>query len=307
MDLKELAGIRAICETGSFRKAALSLGVSQPTLSARIARLEDVLGAALFEREGGRSRPTTLALQVVSRTAALMDEAGRIDNEIRRLAEGDSGLVRVGLAPGPAHSLAVTLLAEITTALPDVSLEVAISTPQRLIEWMTGDELDVAVSPTPGPVDPLRLNIEPLFDDEIVFVARSDHPLFQLHAPTIDQVFRYPVVLSGIGSRYKAILADMFSVDIDRTPGRITGLNFDLCLSIVMRGRHFTVGPRFVFRDELERQTLRALDVEVPFRHAISLLSRRDALPLPAVDKIKQLVRSTLGQSAKSEPHESEG
>jgi DNA-binding transcriptional LysR family regulator len=216
-----------------------------------------------------------------------------------------SGLVRLGLAPGPAHSLAETLLAEITTVLRDVSLEVSISTPQRLIEWVLGDDLDVAISPSPGPVDPLRLMVEPLFDDGIVFVARSDHPLFQLRAPTIAQVFDYPVVLSGIGSRYKAIRANTFEVDLDRTPGRIMGLSFDLCLSIVMQGRHFTVGPRFVFRDELERQTLRALNVEVPFHHAIALLSRRDALPLPAVERIKQIVRDTLGQTAGSRPDES--
>jgi DNA-binding transcriptional ArsR family regulator len=58
MDTQDFSGIHAICETGRFRKATLNLGISQPTLSARIARLEDALGARLFERRRGRSIPS---------------------------------------------------------------------------------------------------------------------------------------------------------------------------------------------------------------------------------------------------------
>mgnify|MGYP003403565181 CR=1 FL=1 len=45
MDVSDLLDIKAICDAGSYRKAAEALGVTQPTLSNRIAYLEGKLGA----------------------------------------------------------------------------------------------------------------------------------------------------------------------------------------------------------------------------------------------------------------------
>ncbi len=294
MNLQDFAGIRAICETGSFRKAALRLGVSQPTLSARIARLEDLLGARLFERDRGRSHPTALAQQVVSRSAALMNESGRIESEIKRLAEGETGLVRIGLAPGPAHSLADVLIDRIIAMHPTVSLEVSIGTPQRLVEWLAKSDLDFAIGPVPRELAEHRVEFEPLFEDDIVFVARADHPLIEAGSATIRQVFDYPMALSAMGSRYKEILENTFHVDVEKCAGRIVGLSFELCIATALRGKHVAIGPRFVFRRELDEQTLKVVNVTVPVRHTIALLSRRNAFPLPAVEKIKQVVRDTL-------------
>ena len=75
MDLRDLLDVKAVCDAGSFRKAAQSIGVSQPTLSNRIAYLEDRLGARLFDRDHSRSRPTQLAEIIASRVAA--HRAGR--------------------------------------------------------------------------------------------------------------------------------------------------------------------------------------------------------------------------------------
>ena len=69
MNVRDFLDVRVICETGSLRKAAVVLGVTQPTLSNRIAHLEDQLGAPLFDRSRGQSQPTDLALFIARRAA----------------------------------------------------------------------------------------------------------------------------------------------------------------------------------------------------------------------------------------------
>ena len=99
MNVRDLLDVRVICETGSLRKAATVLGITQPTLGNRIAHLEDQLGAPLFDRSRGQSRPTDLALFIAGRAETLSDEAKRLTREIRRVASGNTGLVRIGLGP----------------------------------------------------------------------------------------------------------------------------------------------------------------------------------------------------------------
>ncbi len=58
MDVKLLEAFRAVVDHRSVTAAASVLGVTQPAVSTQIARLEEMIGFALFERSGGRLKPT---------------------------------------------------------------------------------------------------------------------------------------------------------------------------------------------------------------------------------------------------------
>ena len=103
MDVSDLLDIKAICDAGSYRKAAETLGVTQPTLSNRIAHLEDKLGAQLFDREHGRSRPTELAVLIADRAEIIGRDAALLSKDIVRLASGQSGVVRIGMGLSLIH------------------------------------------------------------------------------------------------------------------------------------------------------------------------------------------------------------
>ncbi|WP_299747052.1 LysR family transcriptional regulator [uncultured Tateyamaria sp.] len=77
--LPEYEALRALMESGTTSKAALRLGLSQSAISRSIASLEARLGRILFERDGGRLRPTTEAAQLNKRLDPLFEALDRID------------------------------------------------------------------------------------------------------------------------------------------------------------------------------------------------------------------------------------
>ena len=118
MNVRDLLDVKVICESGSLRKAALVLGVTQPTLSNRISHLEDQLGSRLFDRSRGQSRPTDLALFIARRSDVISVEASRLVQDIRRVASGQRGLVRIGVGPIPARMLLARIAVDDQRAIP---------------------------------------------------------------------------------------------------------------------------------------------------------------------------------------------
>ncbi len=176
MNVRDLLDVGVICETGSLRKAATVLGITQPTLGNRIAHLEDQLGAPLFDRSRGQSRPTDLALFIAGRAASLSDDAKRLTREIRRVATGNTGLVRIGLGPTPTRLLLASIVADINERWPGISLEMVSGYTAQLAEALLQRELDLLVCP-PMDVRHDAIASEPLLETDIVVVVGADHPM----------------------------------------------------------------------------------------------------------------------------------
>ena len=58
MNLRDLRYLLAVAEHEHFGRAAQACGISQPTLSVQMRKLEDLLGVTLFERSSKRVAPT---------------------------------------------------------------------------------------------------------------------------------------------------------------------------------------------------------------------------------------------------------
>lgn len=78
MTLQQLKYVMALDRHRSFARAAEECGVTQPTLSGMIAKLEDELGVRLFDRSGRRVAPTAIGTRIVRQAAVTLAEADRI-------------------------------------------------------------------------------------------------------------------------------------------------------------------------------------------------------------------------------------
>ncbi len=97
MDLRSLRYFIAVLEAGSLSRAAGSLFVAQPALTAQIKKLEAELGAQLFERSHAGVTPTPAGLQLYDDARRLLSDAAAMRDRIQRLPEGPEGSVTVAV------------------------------------------------------------------------------------------------------------------------------------------------------------------------------------------------------------------
>ncbi|TVL91454.1 LysR family transcriptional regulator [Streptomyces sp. SAJ15] len=179
LEVRHLRAICAIADTGSLHRAARQLGLTQPSLTTQLQRIENSLGGMLFSRERTGCRPTPLGSVVLSRARPLIAEMSALITEAKAAAARAAGpRLRIGSTasralPGWLSRLRVRLPDTETTLHMDVSA-------QRLLRLVAAGQLDVAfVHEVEG--SPLRvpegLTLEVLVEREPQFVSMAvDHP-----------------------------------------------------------------------------------------------------------------------------------
>ncbi|BCJ27278.1 LysR family transcriptional regulator [Actinocatenispora sera] len=184
LELRHLRLVCAIAEEPSLTRAAARLGVSQPSLSATLQRIERRLGGQLFERERTGMRVTELGAYLVSSARVVLADMESLLAGADARTRAPAGALRIGACPG---AIGPNLARGITEILPtdDVTLEVAgigqlaQDLESRRLDFAVLDECAGVPLPTSDRLDTRLLVAEP------VFVALSEgHPLAE--RPTVE-------------------------------------------------------------------------------------------------------------------------
>jgi DNA-binding transcriptional LysR family regulator len=173
IELRHLAALAAVAETGSFGRAAARLGFTQSAVSQQIAALERVVGEPVFDRPGG-PRP----VEITAAGDVLLGHARVVLGRLRE-AEQDLAALRAGeqgrIAIGTFQSVSVKILPAVLTALkverPGVEVHLIELTDQmELIDQVVSGALDLTFVNT---VEDPRLVTEFLFADPIMHVTAA--------------------------------------------------------------------------------------------------------------------------------------
>ncbi|MEU1124679.1 LysR family transcriptional regulator [Streptomyces sp. NPDC005899] len=181
LEVRHLRALCAIADTGSLHQAARRLGVSQPSLTTQLQRIEKALGAELFRRERTGCRPTLLGRAVLGRARPLVDGMSSLVGAAMAEAEAArAGAARLRIG-STASRVIGDWLRRLRVRLPgtDISLRVDVSA-RALLRAVAAGRLDVAfvheVEGCPLEIpDGLRQRV--LLDREPQFISLSrDHP-----------------------------------------------------------------------------------------------------------------------------------
>ncbi|QPP05689.1 LysR family transcriptional regulator [Streptomyces bathyalis] len=117
LEVRHLRVIRAVADAGSLTRAAAVLGLSQPSLTAQLQRIERMLGGPLFVRHRGGASPTALGELVVAKARELLPQLDSVQQEVlSHLGFSDGRLsLRYVANPGP---LMVRLLGPLRSLFP---------------------------------------------------------------------------------------------------------------------------------------------------------------------------------------------
>src|SRR6202049_2258338 len=99
MEIHQLRYFCAVAETNSFSRAAVQTHVSQPSLSQQILKLEDELGARLFDRLGRSVRLTELGKTFLPRARAVLRELEAARGDVAEQKDSVGGSVTIGVIP----------------------------------------------------------------------------------------------------------------------------------------------------------------------------------------------------------------
>ena len=146
-----LRTLTAVLQTGSFAVAARRLGYTPSAVSQQIAALERAAGLPLFEREAHGIRPTPAAAWLRGRGQEVLAALGALQDDLRGLADGVTGTVRLGSFPTAGEHLLPAALAALAAGAPSVEVLLDEGEPDELVPRVhDGDSTSPWSTDTPG-------------------------------------------------------------------------------------------------------------------------------------------------------------
>jgi len=194
-EFKQLAWFRAVATEKNFTRAAESLGVSQPALSRAIQKLETQFDQPLFERRPREVVLTEMGERFYVRAVQIID---LVDDTFTELSDaGTHGTVRLAVIPTIAPYLLPRLLKSFAAKNPNVSVVVQEETTRNILSSCKNGEVDLAILALPISVK--YMEIEQLFEEELVLVMPNGHELEKKKTISLKDVESFPFVMLGQG------------------------------------------------------------------------------------------------------------
>jgi DNA-binding transcriptional LysR family regulator len=177
MDLRQLRYFLAVADAGHITRAAEQLGLQQPPLSQQIKALESRLGVTLFERHAKGVALTEAGRLLQGEARQLVAQADALQRRMAQVAAGLQGPLKLGFtSSAAAHAFLPRVLRECRQQYPGIQLELAEFNAAELTEQVLASKLHCGFLRVPVAA-PAGLVFETLFDEPVLLVLPSDHPL----------------------------------------------------------------------------------------------------------------------------------
>lgn len=253
-----LAGLRAfvaVAEKQHFGSAAMSLGVSQSTLSQALSALESGLGVQLIERSTRRVLVTAAGEALLPAAQAVIEAADSFTAAAAGSADPLHGTVRLGLIPTVAPYLLPTLLTGLSERLPGLSLRVIEDQTERLVTGLREGSIDAALIALPA--NAAGMTEIAVYDEDFVLALPAGHPLDGKRRVAPTALAELPLLLLDEGH----CLRDQ-ALDVCRTAGvhpdvaNTRAASLATAVQCVAGGLGVTLIPRSAVPVESERSRL---------------------------------------------------
>lgn len=196
MELRQLRQFLVVAETLNFHRAAEALHLSQPPLSLSMRRLEEELGAALFERhargvsltEAGRAalapaRETLIAAEILAQT-------------VREIIGGERGRIGIGFVSSATYALVPAIVSRIHSRLPNLELSLKETTGIEALRGLDDGQFDACLI-RPPIVSRTQIRITALPREPFMLLVPLDHSLARAEAVGLEMLGSEPFVMYG--------------------------------------------------------------------------------------------------------------
>ena len=192
-EIQQLQYFLAVARAKSFSRAAEDLAISQPTLSRAVQKLEEAIGEPLFERKPREVTLTDLGELFFDRVERIVIQIDDLQLELSD--SGQKGRIRVAVIPTIAPYLLPKLLDEFARQYPNVSVIIQEDTTANILTMCKHGEVDLAI--LAQPINIKYMEIENLFEEELLLVFPKGHQLEKKSKINLQDVQEYPFLMLG--------------------------------------------------------------------------------------------------------------
>jgi len=274
VDLGQLEALIQVATHRSFSRAAEALGLTQPSVTARIQSLERDLGEPLFERNGRGVRLTEVGASFLPHAQRVLQALQDGRDAVHALRQLEAGTLRLAAAPTISTYVLPGLLKEFRSRYPQLEVSVRTEYSDQIVQMVLADEAEVGLERSISHPDAVTV---PLYEDEVVLVTSSDHPFAERASVSIEEIGQRRLIMFNRGSSYYTLVDNAL-----RQAGALVSPtmeldNMEATKKMVDDGLGIAFLPKVAVERELERGELRLVQVTgmaMP-RRQIAMIYRR--------------------------------
>lgn len=230
VSLRDLALVQAVHRHGSFNSAARAMHISPSGLSHQVQKVEQALGAPVFERGGRRIVPTAGGKRLLDQIDAVLAAAEHLQQVARAGSVAFGGELRLGVPASVGPYLLPHVIAPFRQHFPGARLSLSEGKPKGLLRRLHEGELDAVLAPPPAAVAS-GIAGRALFFDPWEIMLRADHPL----------AGKATVALSQLAPGEATVMAE-YHPDGEPVTGQVQDVSLESLAALVeLRGGHALV------------------------------------------------------------------
>jgi DNA-binding transcriptional LysR family regulator len=316
--LAQIEGFIEIARQGNMRRAALALSLSQPALTARIQALEEELGTGLFRRTHSGMVLTPAGRAFLPHADRAMEAIRSGGSLVRELEHGVTGELALAVAPAVSAYVLPEILVRFTERHPDVRLLVRTGHSEEIVDLVARGEVELGIV---RQLRDARVRRRPLYEDELLLVARPDHPFAVAGAVDVSEIRHAQLILFDRTSSYYDVTNALFRVAGVVPRGVMEVDNIEAAKRMVERGLGVALLPGTAVADSIEVGSLREIELigTVTIRRRIEAVERPGPRPpwpfletlWGLLDRIPELIPRALpvpgGDRLRARPFEPPG
>lgn len=204
LNLRDIRAFVTVANAGNFTRAAARLHLSQPALTVQIRRLEETVGARLFDRNSRTVALTQTGRELLPLLQRSLDDMERVLRDARALGDGSSGTVRLACLPTFAASALPDLIQAFRKRVPQAQFQIRDVVASTVNALVRNEEADIGL--TGGDTFDAALEVLVQGADRLVVVCPKDHALARKRRVSVSDVAASPLVLTAQGTSVRSVV-----------------------------------------------------------------------------------------------------
>ncbi|CAD7053553.1 hydrogen peroxide-inducible genes activator [Pseudorhizobium endolithicum] len=276
LTLRQMRYFEALAKEKHFGRAAETVHVSQPALSAQIAEMEESLGVRLVERSRSGALLTRKGEEVLARVRSILEQVEQLAACTRSGTGMLDGPVRIGVIPTVAPYLVPKLVPRLRESYPSIELELKEAVTDRLILDLQDGKLDAVIAALP--IETEGLETQSLLLDRFYMAVANNNNMILMSPMTETQVDADRLLLLEEGHCLREQALSVCGTARKRSLVNFGATSMATLLQMVSHDMGMTLIPEMAIPTETARNDIRILPFADPApSREIGLIWRRSS------------------------------